>query len=282
LETKQILVITNCFLDGLNAGIVQSLNKRKMFKKINDPYFQVRIDLNASSPRPSHGIWTAQHQCVADGFAPDNPIPADPAAAIIKHEFKPKHWSVLKFAFVKLDFAGFPHDTVMQMIRHQDSKHSVDDGIDDQDVGVLVQSMRYTGDLYRQCGESNYDVEKLFYVMPEGVYSTRNGTWKMTESDRQLYIADCQRSAAAYSQKIALGHPEDNARRCLAAGYRQNFTMSGTIKSIFHMLDQRTLADSQIECQTLAWMALDELEEWEPGLFQWYRENRAAKNLLSP
>jgi flavin-dependent thymidylate synthase len=251
-------------------------------KLINDPYFKVTIDLNASSPNPAAGIWAAQHTCVSDEFAPNSTIPANPASAIIKHQFKPRHWSVLKFAFVKLDFAGFPHDTVMQMIRHQDSKHTVDDGIDDEDIGILVQSMRYTGELYRKCGSGDYSTEKLFYVMPVGAYPTRSGTWTMTNDDRLEYLADCQRSAVAYSKKIAKGHPEENARRSLAVGYRQNFTIAGTVKSVFHWLDQRTLSDSQIEAQTLAWMALDQLEQWEPGLFKWYRENRAGKNLLSP
>jgi thymidylate synthase ThyX len=58
--------------------------------------------------------------------------------------------------------------------------------------------------------------------------------------------------------------------------------MAGTIEAVFHWLDQRTLADSQVEAQTLAWMALDELEKWEPTLFGWYRQNRAGKNLLAP
>jgi thymidylate synthase (FAD) len=264
---------------------------------INDPYFKVTIDLNASSPNPAAAIWTAQNTCVTEGFAPDNPIPRNPAAAIIKHQFKPKHWSVLKFAFVKLDFGGFPHPIVMQLVRHQDSDSSVDDGFK---VAPLVQSMRYTGSRIsnytsydRDSGSApsgspthtprqDIDIEEIFYVQPVGRYQTRNGCYDFTQSDRHEYLAEYQLGAEAYSRAIAKGHSEETARGLLPNNFRQNFTLAGTIQAVFHWLDQRTLADSQIEAQTLAWMALDRLEEWEPGLFNWYRENRAGKNLLSP
>jgi hypothetical protein len=104
---------------------------------------------------------------------------------------------------------------------------------------------------------------------------------QFTEDDRQQYLADYRLGAEAYARAIAKGHPAEAARRLLPSGYRQNFTMAGTVQAIFYMLDQRTLADTQIEAQTLAWMALDELERWEPGLFGWYREYRAGRNLLA-
>jgi flavin-dependent thymidylate synthase len=240
-----------------------------MNKIISDPYFKVTIDRNGSSPNPADSIWAAQHCCVSESFAPDDPIPADPSQAIIDNQLRVKHWSVLEFGFVVLHFRGFPHDTVMQLVRHQDSK-------------PLVQSMRYTGDKMRRCGNGEYDTEELFYCQPVGKYATRSGTYDFTESDRREYLSEYQLSAQAYSRAISKGQPEEVARRLLAAGYRQNFTMAGTIRAVFHWLDQRTLADSQLEAQTLAAMALDELEAWEPGLFTWYRSQRAGKNLLAP
>lgn len=238
---------------------------------IKDSYFKVEIDLNGSSPKPTHSIWTAQHVCVSEDFALDDPIPGDPAQAIIDNQLKVKHWSVLEFGFVVLHFQGFPHDTVMQLVRHQDSR-------------PLVQSMRYTGDRIRQISSWNHDadIEQLFYAQPAGRYPCRNGFYEFTESDRHEYLSEYRLGAEAYSRAISKGQPEEIARRLLPAGYRQNFTMAGTIRSVFHWLHQRTLADSQIEAQTLAWMALDELEKWEPTLFSWYRQNVAGKNTLAP
>lgn len=83
---------------------------------IKDPYFKVTIDRDASSPNPAAAIWRAQHVCVSEGFAPNDPIPNNPAQAIIDNQLKVKHWSVLEFASVVLHFQGFPHDTVMQML----------------------------------------------------------------------------------------------------------------------------------------------------------------------
>ncbi len=144
--------------------------------------------------------------------------------------------------------------------------------------------MRYTGDRIRQIDSTNYDtdIEALFYVPPAGHYPTRNGFYAFTESDRHEYLSEYTLGAQAYARAIAKGQPAEAARRLLPSGYRQNFTMAGTIRSVFHWLDQRILADSQAEAQTLAWMALDELEKWEPELFGWYRKNRAGKNTLAP
>jgi thymidylate synthase (FAD) len=239
-------------------------------KIIADPYFRATIDKNASSPAPAAGIWTAQHVCVSDQFAPDSAIPAGAADAIIKHQLGIKHFSVLEFGFVVLHFGGFPHDTAMQLVRHQDSK-------------PLCQSFRYTGgDRMRRCGNGEIDVEELFYAPPVGEYATRDGQYSISESDRREYLSEYLLSAKAYSRALSKGHPEELARGLLAARYRQNFTMAGSIRAVMHWLDQRTLADSQLEAQALAWMALEQLKHWSPELFEWYEKNRAGRNLLAP
>ena len=236
-------------------------------KIIADPNFRVTIDKNASSPAPAAGIWTAQHVCVSDGFAPDATIPEDPAAAVIKHQFGVKHWSVTEFGYVVLHFGGFPHDTVMQLVRHRDS-------------APMVQSMRYSG---KRMLTANIDnIESLFYAMPVGEYSTRDGKYNYAEPHRQSYLDECLRSARLYAVQLRDGIPEEVARRSLLSGYRQNFAMAGTVQAMFHWLDQRTLADSQLEAQTLAWMALEQLKHWSPELFEWYEKNRAGRNLLAP
>ena len=240
-----------------------------MVKLIKDRRFKVVIDHNASSPQPAKGIWSAQHCTVTDDFAPDKAPPLNCSKAIIHHQLSVGHYSVLDFAFVKLDFSGFPHDCAMQMRVHQGKQ------------SMLCQSMRYTGAKMAKCGVGEIDVEELFYAMPAGKYGSRDGTWEYTDRDRRTYLTNCQFSAANYAKTINAGIPEETARRCLAAGYRQNFTMAGTIRSMWHMLSQRTLADSQIECQTAAYLALDVLEQWEPGLFNYYRANHAGKNQLA-
>jgi thymidylate synthase (FAD) len=181
----------------------------------------------------------------------------------------------LNWGFAVLHFGGFPHDTVMQMVRHQDPDE-------------LVQSNRYTGKRYITLAkipeaEAMTHVEDLFYVKPAGRYSTRSGSYTVTEAQRNETLRECWQSCEQYRVAVEeWGWPEEDARRKLNGAFRQNFTMSGTLADHFHWLDQRTLDDTQIECQTLAYMALGKLEAWSPGLFGWYRANRAGKNLLAP
>lgn len=242
---------------------------------IKDPHFKVNIDLDGSSPAPDRSIWRAQHTCVTEEYGFDGNVPKNPAKAIIDHQLRVKHWSVLDFGFVVLHFHGFPHDTVMQLVRHQDSS-------------PLVQSMRYTGKrIQNVCdmgGVEAFDtLEKLFYCQPVGQYAARSGgTYTVSKEQRQQHLYGCWQSCMDYDRAIRAGWPEESARRELKSGYRQGFVLAGTIRAVFHWLDQRTLSDTQIEAQTLAWMALEELKVWSPELFQWYELNRAGKNQLAP
>jgi thymidylate synthase (FAD) len=250
---------------------------------ITDPYFHVEIDYNSTSANAAAGIWYAQHTCVTEGFSLDDPLPKEPADSIIRHELKVKHWSVLNYGFVVLHFGGFPHDCVMQWVRHQGSQFDVEEPTQTYPgVFPLCQSMRYTGDRIIACAKGQIPVESIFYCQPVGEYKTRTGTYQVTEIDRMKYLEAAHTSASRYTDLIEAGKPEEMARRSLLSGYRQNFTMGGTLRSILHALDQRTLADSQGEAQTLAWMAIDKLKGWQPEFMDWYVQNRAGKNMLAP
>lgn len=224
---------------------------------INDPYFRAEIDYDATSPRPAEAIWHAMHTCKSATFSLDDKCPADPAQAIIDNALAFKHWSVLAHAFVKIDFGGYPHDTAMQFRTHQD-------------MGGLTQSMRYADDLFSDVATGDMSPSTLFY------FAARNPI------ELKIYNEMAKQSCIDYAEAINRGHKKENARRLLRAGYRQNFVMSGTVQAWFHVLDQRLLADAQEEAQHAAQSALTLLDGWCPGLFLWYRENRAGKNLLAP
>jgi flavin-dependent thymidylate synthase len=251
--------------------------------QINDSYFRVEIDLNSSSANAAKGIWSAQHTCVTEGFSLDDKPPVSSADAVIRHELKRKHWSVLNYGYVALHIGGFPHDCVMQWVRHQNSQFDVE--VPTQifpGVFPLCQSMRYTGDRMIAAAKYEIPIESVFYCQPVGVYATRSGTYEVTDGDRAQYFEAAHASTVKYALLVESGKPEEYARRVLSSGYRQNFTMAGTIRAILHALDQRTLSDTQIEAQVLAWMVLGKLKEWQPEFFEWYEQNRAGKNLLAP
>lgn len=221
-----------------------------MRKLINDPFFNVTIDENSKQVSPEKSIWAAMHTCV-DGGSSNITAPENAADAIIRHALKFGHWSVLEHASIKLDFHGFPHDTAMQFRTHQG-------------VNTLCQSLRYSDERYTSCANGNIDPSELFYFGDN-----------LTASDK------AKQSCQDYAEAITKGEKKESARRFLLAGYRQSFTISGTFRRWMHVLDQRLLADTQIEAQTAAWMALDLLCEYSP-LFVWYRDTRAGKNLLAP
>lgn len=252
-------------------------------QKINDPYFRVEIDYNSSSKAPAEGIWSAQHVCVAENFSLDDKTPKEPMDAIIRHELKRKHWSVLNYGFVCIHVGGYAHDTVMQWVRHQDSQFDVDQPTSDfAGVYPLCQSQRYTGDRMILAAKGQIPIEEVFYCQPVGTYSTRTGTYEVTELDRRQYFEFAHDSACQYALFVEDGKPEEMARRSLVAGYRQNFTLAGTFRAILHALDQRTLADTQHEAQDLAWRIVEKLHEWQPEFMDFYVKERAGKNLLAP
>lgn len=225
-------------------------------KLIQDPRFKVSIDENSKQVNPDLCIWSAMHTCV-DGGSSLITTSLDPVQSVIKHAIKFGHWSVLEHASIKLDFKGFPHDTAMQFRTHQQ-------------MNTLVQSLRYSDEQFTLCADGEVEPQELFYFPPH--------TDKRQEG---IDYGHCRKSCMNYSKAIERGEKKESARRFLTANYRQSFTISGTFRQWMHMFDQRLLADTQIEAQTAAWMALDQLRGYS-GFFEYYRQTRATKNMLSP
>lgn len=224
---------------------------------ISDPRFKVTICDSSRMQDPDMSCWEAMHECVDGGDVDIKP--KDPVAAVIKHALSggKNHFEVLHHASIKLKFEGFPHDTAMQFRTHQDAH-------------CLVQSLRYSNERYTLCANGDVDPQELFYFPPH--------TDKRQE---RLDYGRARRSCRDYANAIADGAKKEDARRNLIAGYRQGFTISATFCNWMHIFDRRLLADTQLEAQTAAWMALDQLRGYS-GFFEWYRSSRAGKNLLAP
>jgi len=240
---------------------------------IQDPYFRVEIDYNASSRAPGAGIWHGQHTCVAEGFSLDDPLPKDPEGAIIRHALKSKHsahYSVLRFGYLVLHCGGFPHSVMCQLTRHQDSAH-------------LVQSGRYTGKRFLKIVSGDASIESGFYFRPLGHYQDRQGRhYEYTPEEYEEDLADSLASAERYVQRLNKGWAEEHARESLRYNFRQNFAIAGDIQSVFHWLDQRSKADAQLEIQALAAMAMDRVIEFIPSIGAWYKKERYGRASLAP
>ena len=235
---------------------------------IYDRHFNCKVDKNGSSKNPEKSIWLAQNVCVNDNEKVK--IPENPGDAVCRHQLNVGHFSVLNFAYFVVHIEGFDHNTVTQMCRHRDS-------------AFLVQSQRYTGYRFLREPLSPQNIEKYVYIRPIGSYYDRNGNkFNFTYKERQQRLMSAYRSCLGYKDAINQGENYESARYLLPTGFRQNFTVAGTLENYFHWWDQRTKKDSQLEIQTLAWMVINELKPYAPNLIDWYIEKRAGKAKLSP
>jgi thymidylate synthase (FAD) len=241
---------------------------------INDPHFRVEIDRNASSENPAAGIWHGQHTCVDEGFSLDSPLPKDPEGAIVRHALKSEHsphFSVLRCGYLVLHCGGFPHSVMCQITRHQDS-------------AFLVQSGRYTGKRFLKVADGEMPVEDVFYFRPLGTYQDRQGhRYEYLAGDLAYDKANCITACKIYAGRILMsGWAEEHARDGLPYNFRQNFVIAGDLQAVFHWLDQRSKADSQIEIQSFAAMAIERVIEFVPTIGQWYKDKRYGKARLAP
>ena len=147
----------------------------------------------------------------------------------------------------------------------------------------LVTSNRYTGERFILVAQGKKSVEEVFYYRPPGIYRDRDGNkFEYSEIERAEDIEVTRMLCRRYKDKTDRGCPYEMARGRLDYDFRQDFCLSGTIKDVFHWMDQRSKADSQLEVQTLTAMAFDVLKDYSPELFAWYKENRYGRALLAP
>lgn len=234
--------------------------------------FEVHVDHNGSSLNAVRSIWTGQHQCVIEGFSPEDRCPSDPDDVIIKHQLSSSrgHFSVLDQAFVVMAVKGAPHESVAQLTRHHQMKY-------------LVQSGRYTGQRFIKVAKGELSIEECFYHDPVGEYQDRLGNkFEVTEADIQRYYKHCLLSCQKYFDLISMGYSYETARSYIPYGFRQNFQMAGTLRAWWHMLDQRTKADVQLSTRVLAIMFHEALKQDVGELQQWYGDNRLGKARLAP
>jgi thymidylate synthase (FAD) len=245
----------------------------------DDIQFKIVTDVAGTSPDIQKAIWNGQHICVTDlllyyvsGSDVGNASISSKKAgeSVIKNQLKVEHFSVLKMAFVKFNCYGFPHSTIAQVTRHADSN-------------FLVTSMRWTGEKFIQIAKNELDVKAGFYVRPPGKYKDRNGNYiEWTAEDVTDQYAWCYEACQRYAKLVERGAPYEHARELLPYCYRQPFTISGTVEALFHLLDQRTKADSEREIQILSKLLFDNFSKLAPELAEWYRDNRYGKARLAP
>lgn len=237
--------------------------------------FKVELDKYASSPQPQTAIWVKQHFCVSENHrAAKTPNEVRSGEIILEHELKGSrgHWSVLDMAYVSCNCYGFPHSTMTQIRTHASSG-----------LKVLAQSGRYTGDRFIRVATGELSVEDVFFLSPVGQYQDRNGhRYFYTESERLTDIEYIQLACKRFASKVNAGSPYELARETLPYEFRQDFGIAGTLRTIFHMIDVRSKADTQWQVRNLVELLMNELDNYCPELTEWCRKNRYGKAITSP
>ena len=172
---------------------------------------------------------------------------------------------------IVLNFGWFPHSTMQQMRTHRSG------------VSFDVQSGRYTGQRILKAADGECDIEDVFYLRPAGAYTDRSGKhYEYTEADRQEDREWCLKAALKYQSRIEEGFSEEHARGLIPFDVRQHWVMSANARSLMHILDLRSPANAQLECQQLCELILPHFQAWMPDVADWYIKNRWKKPRLAP
>lgn len=140
-----------------------------------------------------------------------------------------------------------------------------------------IQSMRYA------------DFSEQEIVTPKSLtdadhFSRETGLVNVSKEDRELFEAQYERVVDdildLYDEMVDCDIPKEDARFILPLGTTVNMTFSGNARTFLHLLDMRRKANAQWEIRELSEALLDELFEWMPYTYEYYRDH--GPNKLSP
>ena len=246
-----------------------------MSEIIKDPYF--RLDVVTSTYNPQQVCWAAMHQDYSEGLVIEERHlwPHEEAAGelLVKHLLNGGrgHFGPLEHPQITFNAGYFPHSLMQQARTHR--------------VGISfdVQSFRYTGSRILKVVEGDIEIEKVFYLRPEGEYTDRSGKkYTYTNGQRSSDLAYIFQACKRYQQRINEGLSEEHARGLIPFDARQNFVVSVNSRSLMHLLDLRWKRDAQEEIRVLSEMAFGHFQQWMPSVANWYFDNRAKRARLAP
>lgn len=242
---------------------------------LHDPRF--RVDLIAATPNPQQCVYAAMHQDYSEGFVVDErsswPDETRAGELCVKRLLAGErgHYGPLEHAQIVLNVGWFPHSVMQQARTHR--------------VGVSfdVQSMRYTGDRICKAANGELELEDVFYLRPEGMYSDRKGKkYLYTEYQRREDLLICSQASIRYEELILAGFAEEHARGILPFDYRQHFVVSFSLRAFLHFFDLRAKLDAQEEIRVLCDLMWPHMEVWAPEIASWYEKNRLHRARLAP
>lgn len=181
--------------------------------------------------------------------------------SFIEKQLSRGHYGPWEHPSISFAVEGVSRVTMAQITRH---RHMTFD----------IQSMRYA------------DFSEQEIVTPksltEGTLSREKGVTDVESREKleQLYEMFIEDMVEFYERMVRNGVPKEDARFILPLGTTVNMTFSGNARTFLHLLDMRKKANAQWEIRELSEALLDELFDWMPYTFNYYRDH--GPNKLSP
>lgn len=235
-----------------------------------------QIEILSKTINPQQLVWSAMHQCYCEEvvWQEREKFPDENKAGelIVKHLLHggKGHYSPLEAPTITFNIGYFPHSLVQQIRTHRM-------------LSFAVQSGRYTGIRICNAVDGKIPLEDVFYLRPVGDYHDRQGkNYYYSPEQREEDLNLCLECAKLYKKRIDEGVSEEQARSTIPFDIRQHFVLTCNARSLMHLLDMRSPANAQLECQILCEMLMKEFKEWMPQVADWYEKYRFKKSKLSP
>lgn len=181
--------------------------------------------------------------------------------AFIEKQLSRGHYGPWEHPQITFTVGGVSRVTMAQITRHRHLTFDVQSQryVDFSDVEAVTPDSLTTETLSRENGIT--DVENQAEL-------------------RELYERHTEDALQCYEQMVDDGVPKEDARFVLPLGTPVNMTFSGNARTFLHLLDMRRKANAQWEIRQLSDALLDELFEWMPYTFEYYKDH--GPNKLSP
>lgn len=224
------------------------------------------IKVIAKTFDPQTLIYKAMHQCYSseiEDITFSEKKCGEIAVKRLLHGNK-GHYGCLEHPQITFNVKGYPHTVIQQLRTHR--------------IGVSfdVQSFRYT----KLDNITLENIEQVVYLRPNGEYTSRNGKYYYSGYKNQKKAV--YNSIQTYKKLIDDGISPEHAREILPYCIRQNFVMSGNLRSLLHIVDLRSKGNTQMETIKFSDKMFELLTEWCPEICNWYKANRYKRAQLSP
>ena len=198
---------------------------------------------------------------------------------LIEKQLSRGHFGTLEHPQITFAVKGVSRVTMAQITRHRHLTFDVQSQryANFEDAEIVVPASLLTAE------EKNNRYPHVFDE--DGTHVSREkGLVEIDEDVREFYREEYERVATGqlyqYEQMVEEGIPKEDARFVLPEGTPVNFTVSGNARTFLHLLDMRKKANAQWEIHELSAAMLDELFDWMPITYEYYKEH--GPNRLSP